>query len=321
MTNLANPARRRKRRTSSGGQWQPDLFGGRGIQRTEGLTRAEQLELARQEMRDTGSRDLFDAVAEQRGLFNPSTRGFTVSVRAGAGSSRGSLGRTALTTVTGPDGVSIDFDGRLSKREAVRNWRYQRARRRGASIAEAQRAASNPSDMRQLDRVARALDLAMREAAALPTAAERERARRRRDRLQRQYRELRRNPDRRSLRERRLELAFMQGRRAFNLGQPMDATGYVGETRTAWERGWRHAAASAPERNPRRDSPELRYQRAVGHGETVATARTAARNPGRATGRTTPNCPTCGALVRLPNPVPPRVRCHQCGSESMVRRP
>jgi hypothetical protein len=136
---LFNPARRKKKRPT-GGDWQPDLFGGRGIERREGLTRAEQLELAREEMRQTGQRDLFDAIAE---------------------------------------------------------------------------------------------------------------------------------------------------------------------------------------RNPRRsaDTPEMRYQRAVGHGERLATARKAAANPGRAVGRMSPNCPMCGALVRLPNPVPPRVTCHQCGAESQVRRP
>lgn len=43
--------------------WQPDLFGGAGIQRSEGLTRADELEQARREMHDTGSTDLFDALA------------------------------------------------------------------------------------------------------------------------------------------------------------------------------------------------------------------------------------------------------------------
>jgi hypothetical protein len=49
------------RRTSD--TWQPDLFNGVGIQRSEGLTRADELEQARQEMRDTGSADLFDVLA------------------------------------------------------------------------------------------------------------------------------------------------------------------------------------------------------------------------------------------------------------------
>ena len=47
----------------SSGTWQPDLFNGEAIDRAEGLTRADQLERARQEMRDTGSADLFDALA------------------------------------------------------------------------------------------------------------------------------------------------------------------------------------------------------------------------------------------------------------------
>lgn len=42
---------------------QPDLFGGVGIQRPEPSTKREQLSQARQEMRDTGADDLFDAVA------------------------------------------------------------------------------------------------------------------------------------------------------------------------------------------------------------------------------------------------------------------
>jgi hypothetical protein len=137
---LENPPRKKKR--PSGGTWQPDLFGGRGIERREGLTRAEQLELAREEMRDVGARDLFDFEAEQR----------------------------------------------------------------------------------------------------------------------------RRNP-------------------------------------------------ASP------DTPARRFQRAVGHGERLSTARKAAANPGRATGRMAPNCPMCGALVRLPNPLPATVTCRGCGAVSQVRRP
>jgi len=49
--------------TRAGGTWQPDLFNGVGIRRPEGLTRVDELERARQEMRDTGSADLSDAVA------------------------------------------------------------------------------------------------------------------------------------------------------------------------------------------------------------------------------------------------------------------
>ncbi len=49
--------------THAGGTWQPDLFNGQGIQRSEGLTRADELERARREMRDTGSADLFDLVS------------------------------------------------------------------------------------------------------------------------------------------------------------------------------------------------------------------------------------------------------------------
>jgi len=44
------------------GAWQPDLFNGEGIQRGEGQSRGDELERARQEMRDTGSADLFDLV-------------------------------------------------------------------------------------------------------------------------------------------------------------------------------------------------------------------------------------------------------------------
>jgi hypothetical protein len=78
--------------------------------------------------------------------------------------------------------------------------------------------------------------------------------------------------------------------------------------------------SSAPRANPD-DSAELRYQRAVGHGERPSTARQAARNPGRAVGRMAPNCPSCGALVRLANPPRPLVECAECGQVSMVRRP
>lgn len=43
---------------------QPDLFNGRGIQRAETSDRGANLEAARQEMRDTGSPDIFDHLAE-----------------------------------------------------------------------------------------------------------------------------------------------------------------------------------------------------------------------------------------------------------------
>src|SRR5712692_4847369 len=44
------------------GTWQPDIFGGAGIQREPGKDRADDLHRAGAEMRDTGSSDLFDAL-------------------------------------------------------------------------------------------------------------------------------------------------------------------------------------------------------------------------------------------------------------------
>jgi hypothetical protein len=56
----------------------PDLFGGAHRERGEGRTRAEQMELARQEMRDTGSRSMFelfdDDKSKKREKSNPSGR-------------------------------------------------------------------------------------------------------------------------------------------------------------------------------------------------------------------------------------------------------
>ena len=76
----ANPARKKKRRPT-GGDWQPDLFGGAGIERREGATRAEQMQLAAEEMRATGSRDLFDLEAERNpwGVPSGGLRTFTES--------------------------------------------------------------------------------------------------------------------------------------------------------------------------------------------------------------------------------------------------
>jgi hypothetical protein len=44
------------------GNWQPDIFGGAGIQREPWKDRADDLRRAGQEMRDSGSSDLFDAL-------------------------------------------------------------------------------------------------------------------------------------------------------------------------------------------------------------------------------------------------------------------
>jgi hypothetical protein len=187
---LDNPPRKKKRRP--GAEWQPDLFGGAGIQRREGLTRAEQLELAREEMRDVGARDLFDFERAQR---NPDNAARVAQLRR-----------------------SLYF------------WRSQ---------IRAARDMGEPNE--RLEAMAR--------------EATREIARLRRQRS-----------------------------------------------------------------NPA-DTPAVRYQRAVGHGERPATARKAAANPGRATGRMAPNCPSCGALVRLRNPMPQTVTCHGCGTVSQVRRP
>ena len=53
---------REKRRPASD-TWQPDLLGGLGIQRADSGT-SDQLGQARQEMRSSGSADLFDAIAD-----------------------------------------------------------------------------------------------------------------------------------------------------------------------------------------------------------------------------------------------------------------
>lgn len=52
-------AKRRKEQTGFDA-WQPDLFGGAHKERGEGKSREEQMRFARQEMRDTGSRSLFE---------------------------------------------------------------------------------------------------------------------------------------------------------------------------------------------------------------------------------------------------------------------
>ncbi len=52
-------------RSTLSGDWQPDLFGGRGIIRLEARTRAEDLAMARREMMATNSPDLFDALRQR----------------------------------------------------------------------------------------------------------------------------------------------------------------------------------------------------------------------------------------------------------------
>jgi hypothetical protein len=51
-------------RSVSSGNWQPDQFNGLGIQRVDGIDRDDEFARARREMRDTGSADMFDAIAD-----------------------------------------------------------------------------------------------------------------------------------------------------------------------------------------------------------------------------------------------------------------
>jgi hypothetical protein len=310
---LFNP---RKKKRRGAGEWQPDLFGGRGIERPDafapGLSRAEQLELAREEMRATGSRDLFDFMADQPPRRNP---------------------RYVL---------------RLDEDNYWRAWdtkhkRYsphvlQIVRRKAfRQVKELNADAERPPERRWLEhnprrvtyrQVVEAWDRGNRGRARqlaerVTDPAERRLAERFLESRRANPAELERNPrpsdySRESAEQLRRRLYFWRPQiRAYRAsGDPDEQLESM--ARTVERELARRRRSRRP--NPA-DTPEMRYQRAIGHGERLATARKAAANPGRATGRMAPNCPMCGALVRLPNPIPPRVTCHNCGTPSLVRRP
>jgi hypothetical protein len=76
-------ARNPKRDKRGFDAYTPDLFGGAHKERGEGTSKAEQMEFARQEMRDTGSHSLFDLLDEPK-RKNPGDRvsGLTLGVLA-----------------------------------------------------------------------------------------------------------------------------------------------------------------------------------------------------------------------------------------------